>query len=229
MKPEPPYDNFDSVLLKCSFLTRIELRLPPGVLAQEAFQLYFPGLLSEGLLELILKENKLAAVPLGIKDLQRIRSIDLSHNAITSLPSVDTWEAISGSLELLDLSFNQLESIGELAPLSKLSSLKVDANKLSSLDGISWNKLKQLVTLTAVSNQIAEIPDEIEERADSLENLDLSENKIVNVPVAMRELKKLKSLSLSGNPIKDQKAVKAAEKGIKDLKAYLSKAPKGKK
>eukprot|EP00411_Alexandrium_monilatum_P066286 CAMPEP_0175582038 /NCGR_PEP_ID=MMETSP0096-20121207/47932_1 /TAXON_ID=311494 /ORGANISM="Alexandrium monilatum, Strain CCMP3105" /LENGTH=627 /DNA_ID=CAMNT_0016885701 /DNA_START=9 /DNA_END=1893 /DNA_ORIENTATION=+ len=228
-KLEPPYNEFDQVLLKCSFLTRIELKLPPGVLASEPFQLYFPGMLSEGLLELILKENKLAVVPPGIRDLQRIRSIDLSHNSIASLPDEDTWESISSSLELLDLSFNQLGSLKELAPLTKLSSLKVDANKLTSLQGVSWSKLKQLASLTAVGNEVVEIPDQIEERAESLENLDLSENKIVNVPTALRELKKLKSLSLSGNPIKDQKAVKAAEKGIKDLKAYLSKAPKGKR
>merc|ERR1712203_1320024 len=162
-KMEPPYDEFDLTLLKCSFLTRIELKLPPGVLSGDSFQLNFPGRLTDGLLELILKENKLTCVPAGIQDLQRIRSIDLSHNDIKALPSEETWEKLSGSLELLDLSFNKLDTIAPLAPLTKLSSLKVDANKLTSLEGVSWKKLKQLSTLTAIDNQIVEVPDAVSE------------------------------------------------------------------
>mmetsp|Transcript_102702 Transcript_102702/g.257476 ORF Transcript_102702/g.257476 Transcript_102702/m.257476 type:complete len:666 (-) Transcript_102702:46-2043(-) len=229
-KDGAPYDAFDQVLLKCSFLTRVELKLPPGVLASEAFQLYFPGALSDGLLELILKENQLPTVPPGIQQLQRIRSIDLSHNQIESLPDTDTWDSISASLELLDLSFNKLTSIAELAPLKKLSQLKVDANQLTSLDGVSWKELKQLVNLSAVSNQLTDIPEAVGEHAASLEYLELSENKLTTVPPNISELKKLKSLNIAGNPIKDQKIVKAAEKGLKDVKAYLSKiGSKGKK
>jgi len=229
-KDGAPYDKFDQVLLKCSFLTRIELKLPPGVLASEAFQLYFPGALTDGLLELILKENQLPMVPPGIQQLQRIRSIDLSHNHIECLPDADTWDSISSSLELLDLSFNKLTSIAELAPLKKLSQLKVDANQLTSLDGVSWKELKQLVTLSAVSNQLTDIPEGVGEHASSLEYLELSENKLVVIPPNLCELKKLKSLNIAGNPIKDQKVVKAAEKGCKDVKTYLSKiGSKGKK
>eukprot|EP00443_Scrippsiella_acuminata_P037677 CAMPEP_0115348614 /NCGR_PEP_ID=MMETSP0270-20121206/95495_1 /TAXON_ID=71861 /ORGANISM="Scrippsiella trochoidea, Strain CCMP3099" /LENGTH=637 /DNA_ID=CAMNT_0002770589 /DNA_START=14 /DNA_END=1928 /DNA_ORIENTATION=- len=223
-KDGAPYDAFDQVLL-C-----VELKLPPGVLASEAFQLYFPGALSDGLLELILKENQLPTVPPGIQQLQRIRSIDLSHNQIESLPDTDTWDSISASLELLDLSFNKLTSIAELAPLKKLSQLKVDANQLTSLDGVSWKELKQLVNLSAVSNQLTDIPEAVGEHAASLEYLELSENKLTTVPPNISELKKLKSLNIAGNPIKDQKIVKAAEKGLKDVKAYLSKiGSKGKK
>eukprot|EP00933_Yihiella_yeosuensis_P016127 TRINITY_DN13895_c0_g5_i1.p1 TRINITY_DN13895_c0_g5~~TRINITY_DN13895_c0_g5_i1.p1 ORF type:complete len:547 (-),score=202.97 TRINITY_DN13895_c0_g5_i1:202-1842(-) len=226
-KAVAPYDDFDATLLKCSFLTRVELKLPDGVLASEGFMLYFPGLLADGLMELILKANKLPAVPPGISDLARIRSIDLSHNEIEDLPEADTWKSISGSLELLDLSFNKLESIEPLAPLSKLSQLKVDANKLTSLDGVSWKDLKQLTTMSAVGNQIAELSDDIGAHAASLEHLELSENKIVALPPNLSELKKLKLVNIAGNPIKDQKAIKAAEKGAKDLKTYLAKMMKG--
>jgi len=223
-----PYDTFDSTLLKCDFLTRVELRLAPGVLSSEAFQLYFPGALGDNLLELILKDNQLSVVPPGISALKRIRSIDLSKNAIDALPTEDTWASIAGSLELLDLSFNKLTTISMLKPLTKLSQLKVDANQLTSLNGVSWKESKQLATLSAVSNQITEIPEDVEHVA-SLEYFELSENKLTAVPPAICELRKLKTLSIAGNPIKDQKVVKAAEKGMKDIKAYLSKVGGGKK
>jgi len=228
-KSESPYDAFDSVLLKCNFLSRVELRLAPTVLEQEPFMLHFPGMLSDSLLELILKGNKLSTVPPGIGDLKRIRSIDLSHNAISALPSPETWGNIAESLELLDLSFNKLDSIVALEPLSKLSSLKLDANQLTSLQGLSWSAVKQLSSLTAVGNVIEELPEAVGECAESLTHLDVSENRITVVPTAIKDLRKLKSLSLTGNPIKDQKAVNNADKGIKDLKAYLTKmAPKRK-
>jgi hypothetical protein len=223
-KPGAPYDTFDLALLKCSFLTRIELKLPPGVLAHDDFQQQFPGSLRDSLLELILKANEMPTIPPGIRDLQRIRSIDLSHNKIGDLPGTETWQNIAGSLELLDLSFNQLKSIAPLAALRKLSTLKVDGNQLTSLAGVTWAELKQLAMLTAVGNAITELPQAIAECAGSLESVDLSQNKITSLPTGICELKKLKSFAVSDNPIKDPKAAKNAERGIKDLKAYLSKA-----
>lgn len=230
-KDGAPYDKFDQTLLKCAFLTRIEMRVPPGTLESEAFQLYFPGALQDGLLELILKENALSIVPAGIQQLQRIRSLDLSHNKIQVLPDEDTWESIASTLELLDLSFNKLTSIAPLAPLKKLSQLKVDANQLTSVEGVSWGELKQLTMFSAVGNELASLPEAVGDCAGSLEHLELSENKLTSVPTALVDLKKLKFLNITGNPIKDQKVVKAAEKSIKDLKAYLSKigGSKGKK
>eukprot|EP00931_Biecheleriopsis_adriatica_P085870 TRINITY_DN60651_c0_g1_i1.p1 TRINITY_DN60651_c0_g1~~TRINITY_DN60651_c0_g1_i1.p1 ORF type:complete len:538 (+),score=150.07 TRINITY_DN60651_c0_g1_i1:58-1671(+) len=227
-KSGAPYDAFDSLLLKCSFLTRVELKLPKGVLASESFMLYFPGPLSENLMELILKENHLEEFPPNLQELKRIRSIDLSHNLIKQLPEPDVWQSVAGTLELLDLSFNQLDSVTSLSPLSKLSQLKLDANKLTSLDGVTWKDLKQLSMMSAVGNEIKELSNEIGEHAASLEHLELSENKLTTLPPNLCELKKVKLIGIAGNPIKDQKVIKAAEKGTKDLKTYLSKSHKKK-
>eukprot|EP00927_Polykrikos_kofoidii_P077020 TRINITY_DN74012_c0_g1_i1.p1 TRINITY_DN74012_c0_g1~~TRINITY_DN74012_c0_g1_i1.p1 ORF type:complete len:646 (-),score=197.87 TRINITY_DN74012_c0_g1_i1:121-2004(-) len=229
-EPASGYDNFDTALLRCGFLTRVELSLPPGVLMQEDFQLYFPGSLTDSLLELLLKGNNMPSIPPGLGTLTRIRSVDLSHNSITELLDADAWKNLAGSLEMLDLSFNKLTTIEELAPLTKLSSLKIDGNQVESLDGISWGNLKQLASVTAVGNRITVIPEEVAERGDTLERLELAENGITTVPVELVELKKLKWFTLGGNPIKDQKVVNNLSKGIKDLKAYLSKiGSKGKK
>lgn len=226
--PADLYNTFDSTLLKCFFLTKIELRLPPGVLDHEAFQLFFPSAMADSLLELTLKGNSLSIMPQGLRDLQRIRSIDLSHNKISSLLDVDTWDSIAASLEMLNLSYNQLTSIEQLTPLTRLSALKVDANKLTSLDGISWGQQKQLVTLSAVGNEISDLPEAVGE-VSSLEHIELSDNKITAIPTGLVELKKLKLFNVAGNPIKDKKAMANSEKGIKDLKAYLSKVGGGKK
>merc|ERR1711920_1026685 len=97
-------------------------------------------------------------------------------------------------------------------------------------DGVSWKNLKQLVTLTAIGNQITEVPEGVGECADSLQFLELADNKIVSLPKKISDLKKLKVISIAGNPIKDSKVVNNAEKGVKDLKTHLAKnASKGKK
>lgn len=225
-----PYKSFDQTLLRCSFLTRVELKLAPGVLSGEDFNLYFPGGLADGLMELVLKENQLPMVPPGIQQLQRLKCLDLSTNCIESLPDEETWEGCCATLEMIDLSFNKLTSIAQLASLRKLSQLKVDANLLTSLEGVSWGELKQIVNISAVGNQITAISEDIG-KAPSLEYVELSENKITTVPVSICELKKLKGFNIAGNPIKDPKTMKAAEKGVKDLKTYVEKvgAPKGKK
>merc|ERR1711966_33837 len=105
-------------------------------------------------------------------------------------------------------------SMQQLAPLARLSALKVDANKLTSLEGLSWGQQKQLVTLSAVGNEITEPPEAVGEVA-SLEHVELSENKITAIPTGLVELKKLKLFNVAGNPIKDKKAMANSEKGIK--------------
>jgi Leucine-rich repeat (LRR) protein len=223
------YEDFDNYIWKCDFLTRLELKLPPGVLAGDDFQHGFPGKMTD-LLEVILKENALTVLPPSLGLCHRLRSLDVSHNKLAELPDVETWSKLAGCLENLDLAFNCLSSVESLEPLSKLSTLKLDGNKLTSLDGISWSQLKQLTSLTAVGNEIAELPSEIGLTAESMMHLDLSENKLVALPEEVSELKKLKEMKADGNPIKDQKVVKYLEKGgrgLKELFVYLQKPQRG--
>lgn len=230
-KGGPPYDKWDAYIWKLSHLSRLELKLPPGALAHEDFQMGFPGGLVD-LLELILKENALPTLPEKLGRLTRLRYLDVSLNAIEELPGEETWERFAGCLETLDISFNKISSVVQLKPLSKLSSLKLDKNQLTSLDGVSWGSLKQLTSISAVGNKITEIPDEIAEAGETLEWVDFSDNAIVAVPEAFCDLKKLKSFGMAGNPIKDQKVVKYLEKegkGLKELKVYLQKPKPGKK
>ena len=58
----------------------------------ETFQALFPGALAENLVELILNQNALTSVPLGLRDLSRLRSLDLSHNQLEFLPEPDVWD-----------------------------------------------------------------------------------------------------------------------------------------
>jgi hypothetical protein len=226
---DPGYESFDNYIWKCDFLTRLELRLPPGALTADDFQQGFPGKMID-LLEVILPGNALTALPPSLGFCHRLRSLDVSHNKLAELPDNDTWSSLAGCLENLDLAFNCLSSVAPLHPLSKLSTLKLDGNKLTSLDGISWSQLKQLTSLTAVGNEIAELPSEVGLTSESLMHLDLSENKIVALPEEVSELKKLKEMKADGCPIKDQKVVKYLEKGgrgLKELFVYLQKPQRG--
>lgn len=220
-----PYGQFDRYIWQCNFLTRLELKLPPGVLDGDAFQQGFPGSLTS-LLELILKENALTSLPPKLNLCTRLRSLDVSHNKLEELPPSEVWTTFAGCLENLDLGFNKLTTVASIQPLCKLSTLKLDGNKLTSLDGINWPELKQITSLTAVGNEIVEVPEEIGAVGDSMMHLDFSANQIVALPQEMTELKKLKELAAADNPIKDQKVVKYLEKGgrgLKELFVYLEK------
>merc|ERR1740129_2469312 len=175
-KAVEPYNVFDKYIWKLGFVTRLELKLPPGMLSREDFQEHFPGGMMD-LLEVILKENALTALPPRLGLLPRLRYLDVSNNLLEELPGEETWVRFAGCLENLDLAFNRLTSIAPLAPLTKLSSLKVDGNRLTSLEGVSWSNLKQLHTLTAMGNQISELSAEVEAVGESLQHLELSDNK----------------------------------------------------
>ena len=63
--------------------------------------------------------------------------------------------------ETLNLSNNCLTSIEALAGCKTLVTLNLDANQLTSLEGAKLELMPRLTTLSARSNKIEEIPDEV--------------------------------------------------------------------
>ena len=104
------------------------------------------------------------------------------------------------NLETLDLVNNRLTSLEPLAPLSNLVTVSVDGNELTSLEDFKLADKPRLSVLSARSNKLVSIPEEIGE-CSLLVSLYLKSNAIEAVAAEISGLKKLKELELDNNPI----------------------------
>ena len=127
----------------------------------------------ENILVLILRGNKLFDLAdLRLSSLVNLTDLDLGSNKFLGAVPED---CIPGSVERLDLSYNQITDISNLFTCTKLKQLTVKNNAIKKLDAVPMD----------------------------LETLDISFNQLSNI-LAIRMLslsKKLKDISLVGNPI----------------------------
>ena len=127
-----------------------------------------------------LGHNQLVALPPDIKQLQSLRTLDLTTNQFTVFPSeVGQLK----SLESLNLSSNQLKHL--LPEIGQLQSLK---------------------SLDLSNNQLMTLPAEIG-CLQSLQSIDLSNNQLTALPFEIGQLRSLQSIDLNGNPIQDLSAL----------------------
>lgn len=99
----------------------------------------------------------------------------------------------------ISLAFNRFTNIpGQLNQYNSLEHLNIPDNRIRDLTGIG--NLKGLHYLNLSKNRIAEIPDDIE-KLNNLVELDLSNNRIKKVNTGITKLKNLKILNLKGNKI----------------------------
>lgn len=152
-----------------------------------------------------LSTNKLTALP-SLAALVRLRFLRLESNEIATL------EAFGGhpAIEELELQGNKLTSLRGLGPCGKLRRLNVSGNQLESLEGLD---APVLTYLNISSNSLASL--EHIGGAVSCSELDVGGNQIApEVPDSLpteflrlgKELQKLKSLALAGNPAADLKS-----------------------
>jgi len=101
------------------------------------------------------------------------------------------------NLEILDLSFNQIETIpAEIGSLTSLVYLSIESNKITTLPSEMFNLLN-LQELSLKYNKITSIPSEIG-NLESLNVLLLDHNQITTIPV---EIGKIPKVNLSFNEI----------------------------
>ncbi|XP_063366000.1 toll-like receptor 6 [Cydia amplana] len=137
-----------------------------------------------------------------------ITIIDLSHNAITTIPdnyfskfsnllhlnmsynkinslTVVTFEGLT-QLETLFLSYNNIKTIDiNLARFSNLKELTLDNNDLSSLEENNFKMLTSLIKLNLSFNKIVFIEDSSFQKMINLQNLQLNSNNITTISKSM--------------------------------------------
>ncbi len=181
-----------------------------------------------GLEVLDLHHNLLRVLPLGLRRLQKLRSLNLSGNKLSE-PALDIICQIGNSLTDLRMSENELSGIlpENIKNLSNLQTLDLHGNRISEFpEGLQ--ELAHLKTLNLAKNKLlcvpceilanltlAELnlsgnrlvgsffPPQISSAPSSLKLLDVSNNALDAISMAEVELPNVQTLNLNGNRIKE--------------------------
>jgi len=107
-------------------------------------------------------------------------------------------QRVSGNLRTMDLSNNRITGLpSSIANFKSLKTLNLSGNRLTSLPpGIG--QLQKLETLILSGNLIRNLPSEIA-NLKNLKEIDLSSNKITKFPMALTRCRKLDVANFSGN------------------------------
>lgn len=146
-----------------------------------------------GLVSLKLSNNKLASVPQYFGKYHALRSLNLSSNSLTEFP--DALRDMQTLVDL-DVSFNQISTLGDLGNLSNLERLWATNNKLSAPFDQSFTKLQNLREIDARFNAISNI--DVISQLPKLEMLMLGHNSVSQFEGTFS---KLKVLFLNHNPV----------------------------
>ncbi|XP_008064113.1 platelet glycoprotein Ib alpha chain [Carlito syrichta] len=128
-----------------------------------------------------------------------LETLDLSYNALKSLPSLG--QALP-ALASLDVSFNQLTllSPGALQGLSKLHELSLRGNKLKTLPPGLLAPTPQLKKLNLANNKLTELPAGLLDELEQLDTLFLQDNSLYTIPKGFFGNLLLPFAFLHGNP-----------------------------
>ncbi|XP_015113349.1 toll-like receptor 6 [Diachasma alloeum] len=137
----------------------------------------FAGLIRLVLLDL--SRNKIVKVdPALFKDLYTLQILNLHHNEIDTIPA-DTF-----------------------SPMSNLHTLDLAHNKLTYLDAYSLNGLFAMSLFSLDSNLLEGIHPDAFRNCSSMQDLNLSGNNLEAIPVALKDMRMLRTLDLGENQIK---------------------------
>lgn len=154
--------------------------------------------------EINLAGNKLHSVGHNyFSNMHYLRKIDLQNNLITDIS--ESAFSNSTSLRLILLQKNQISSLSEntFVSLNRLE-LDVSNNNLSSLPGNIFSRIKglKLESINLSGNNLRDFPNEaLKKQYSFLEIVNVSYNKIRNLPPKADILVNVKELDLSYNPL----------------------------
>lgn len=168
--------------------------------------------------------NKLQAIPSFLSTTtDSLQLLDLAHNKLNSAA-----EDLSNykQLQTLVLAFNGIETIPCVGP--SVTRFDMTTNKLTSIQGMLSMSGGQsnLVDLVLHDNYLAEVDNQVIAKCVKLRRLDLSANKLKNLPYELGFLPELIQISLAGNALVSFKASDIQNTTLL-LQVLRNRAPKG--
>lgn len=183
---------------------------------------------TKSLKELRLQNNSISALPGIVTDMNQLVTLDLSRNVLTSMwLNADTFSGLIRlvllnlsynrisrldpaifkdlyTLQILNLQFNEIATISAdtFSPMSNLHTLELAHNRLTYLDAYSLNGLFALSLLALDSNLLEGIHPDAFRNCSSMQDLNLSGNNLDSIPVALKDMRILRTLDLGENQIR---------------------------
>lgn len=151
-------------------------------------------------LHLDLSKRNLKKLPDDFHKIERIKSLNLSHNLIEEIPA--SFEAISPKLEelkLIHLPYLSIDGIHQVSKVKSLKTLHLGSCSLPYFPKSILN-IRELEALYLSVNRIGIIPDQIGEM-HQLRYLDLSNNEIQRLPHSIYQIPELSFLNVRNNPL----------------------------
>ncbi|XGW23241.1 hypothetical protein V3C99_005464 [Haemonchus contortus] len=203
-------------LLKCPLLQQLELN-----------NNFLEGVedLPETLIHINLASNQLTAIPQSVASLKHLVSFNMSHNSIDEGSSP---VLVSKMLEFVDFSGNRIKVFPSRLfqnSTATMVHIHLEKNMITDLKPFELMNFTRLQTLNLISNRLERLRDDVFAGLHELSSLglannsiellepavfadlaigelDLSHNRLTEVPIAIARLFKLKRIDLSYNKIK---------------------------
>lgn len=136
------------------------------------------------------------------QDLSKLTSLNLSNNRIELLTNFSLWKM--PVLSSLDLSYNPISKLNgtDFNNAKSVQTLNINGIKLKSIDESAF---AQLVNLSQFSmrnttlNNGQNLPVQLLAKNQNIKTIDLSYNGLIEVPFALRNVRSIEQLVLSGN------------------------------
>ncbi|XP_050314229.1 toll-like receptor 6 [Anthonomus grandis grandis] len=182
----------------------------------------------ESIKEIYLQNNSISVLAPGLfANLEQLLALDISRNLLTSSwINADTFAGLIRlvllnlsynriskldptffrdlyTLQILNLEHNSLETIpaDTFAPMNNLHTLIISFNKITYLDAYSLNGLYVLSLLALDNNLLEGIHPEAFRNCSSLQDLNLNSNQLKAVPLALKDMRLLRTVDLGENMI----------------------------
>ncbi|MES1911472.1 MAG: hypothetical protein MHM6MM_003895 [Cercozoa sp. M6MM] len=166
-----------------------------------------------------LSRNRVSLLPPSLLQLCNLQHLSLSHNCLTMRYPVDM--SSMAALVELDLSYNALTSLPALGSGNiALTRLVAARNKLAQL-GDDLSQLPALVHLSLSDNDLQHVPASLASMP-MIRVIDLRNNALEEVPGELGFVQSLHALHVDGNPMRRMKrALLLAVQSMAKLKQYL--------
>nr|XP_006823254.1 PREDICTED: uncharacterized protein LOC100370876 [Saccoglossus kowalevskii] len=167
--------------------------------------------------------NKINDDPSITLDLKSLKVLRLTHNKLTSIPSVDSLL----ELTVLDISDNKLQKIPkQIRILKNLKELYLSNNEIKTVP-CEITHLTELHELDISNNELEHLPPEIDNMTN-LQSLYIQRNRLMELPRTIVHIDNLKYIDASGNSSMREPPADVCDLGINKIIEYWNNKEKEK-